>query len=174
MDLAKLLPWNWLRPAKPAPTPHREGLTVLRAPEADEGWPDPDSLECVHYELDRLFDHAFDGFGFSAPHLQAAREDAGPTGPTVPPRTREYGGPDGYTLEADLPGVREQDITLTLKGRVLTVLAPRLVGHSGDSSAGRAVFRTAFTLQPDADLGAISVSFRDSTLLIQAPMHCKD
>ncbi len=166
MKLSRLLPWNWF--AKPAPKPAAKpcGLAVQRAPEEEGDWPDPDSPDCISYELDRLFDHAFSGFGFSAPHLQAA---CGRASPTVPPRTRMSGGPEGYILEADLPGVREQDISLTLKGRELTVLAPRLADRSDGSSQGRAAYRATFRLECDTDPEVIQASFQGFLLIIQVP-----
>lgn len=166
MDLSKLLPWNWF--ARPAPKPAAKpcGLTVQRAPEEDGDWPDPDSADCVGYELERLFDHAFSGFGFSAPHLQAA---CGRTRPTVPPRTREASGPEGYILEADLPGVREEDITLTLRGRALTLTALRPAMDEDDDSPDRAAYRATFLLAPDADPDALRASFQPPLLTLLAP-----
>lgn len=164
MNLSKLLPWNWLR--RPAPSPSGTGLRVVRAPEEEGDWPDPDSPDCISYELDRLFDHAFSGFGFSAPHLQAA---CGRASPTVPPRTRRSEGPEGCILEADLPGVREQDISLTLKGRRLTVLAPRLADHPVGSAPGRAAYRATFELEYEADPDTILAEFRNFLLTLQVP-----
>lgn len=104
MDLSALLPWNWFR--RPGPAPEDKGLKVVRVPENsaqdDTCWPDPDSPDCIGYELDRLFDHAFDGFGFSVPHLQAAMQEQRPCAPP----TRSCATQDAHTF---------QDVTLTIR-----------------------------------------------------------
>lgn len=168
MDLSKLLPWNWLRKPAPQAAPKGGGLAVRREPEEDGDWPDPDSPECIGYELDRLFDHAFSGFGFNAPHLRAA---SGCARQFVPPRVRQTSGQGGYLLEADLPGVREEDISLTLKGRTLTLIALRQAwgAATANPDPGRAAYRASFRLEPDTDLDALQASYQAPLLRIAAP-----
>ena len=158
MDLSKLCPWNWL--CKPEPEP--KGLVVRRVDEDGEDWPDPDSPDCVGYELERLFDHAFSGFGFSAPHLQAALEAERAT---VPPRFRVDAAPDRTSIVVDLPGVREQDISLSLRGRTLTVLALRNADRA-EPDPERAAFKASFQLGPEADLDAITASCQGCQLVL--------
>lgn len=150
MNLSKLLPWNWFHQpaglAAPDSATAGGGLKILRAgPDGEEG-PAPGSVEAVHHELSRLFDHGFDGLGLDAPHL--AMDELGDPPAFFPPRTRSTSTEDRHIFEADLPGVREEDIALTLRGHELTVRAPRPPDHSGGSAPGRAAYRPCSSFPP--------------------------
>lgn len=170
MDLSKLLPWNWFRTSAQdsaaPPPPAGSGLNIVIAAEEDDQWPAPDSLEAVYYELTRLFDHDIGSFGLNAPHLQASTAGRHPG---IVPRTRQTCAPDCYTFEVELPGVREQDITLSLKGTTLSLRAPRLALHTGGSGVGGAAYSVAMALERDADLTAIKPSFQGWRLSISVP-----
>lgn len=163
MDLAKLCPWNWFR--KPAARP--AGLVVRRLDEPDIP---PDSPDALGYELDRLFDHAFSGFGFDAPHLQAAM-DGEAHGRHFLPRAETSEGPEAYTILVDLPGVLEPDIELTLCGRRLRVLAQRRAPLPGGQppDPDRGAFRRVFQLPPDADPAAIRAVCLGCRLVLTLP-----
>lgn len=118
MDLTNLCPWNWLRngPQRPRAIPVRR---VEEPPAID-----PDSMDGVYYEIDRLFDHAFSGFGFSAPHLRAAMDPADP-GPHIRPDAQTTETGQGWAIAVALPGVRPRDIELELCGLELILRARR-------------------------------------------------
>ncbi len=165
MDLAKLCPWNWFR--KPAARP--AGLVVRRVDEPDL---DPESMDAVGYEIDRLFDHAFSGFGFNAPHLQAAMDADNPYRHFLPKaETRQ--SDQAYTITVDLPGVLEVDIDLSLCGRSLCVLAPRRAafreGGGQDFAPDRGAFRRVFRLPPDVDADGILAACSGCQLTLTLP-----
>src|SRR3990172_6769977 len=63
-------------------------------------------------EFDRLFDEAYGRFGFAAPPQEA---------PSFSPRGDVSESDEAYTVRADLPGLEEKDIQVSLEEGVLTI-----------------------------------------------------
>ncbi len=79
---------------------------------------------------------------------------------------------DVFTIEIDLPGVKKEDIELTLDGDILTVTAERKLSHDikeddyylMESSYGK--FVRSFTLADDIDRDSINAEYKDGRLII--------
>lgn len=115
-------------------------------------------------EFNRLFEDAFKGSGM-APSLGAAEA----------PRMNLCETDTGYRLEAELPGVSEDDVEITLADDVLTIRGEKKGEHSEQrenyhvmersyGSFARSI-RLPFTVSPD-EVGA---SFRDGLLTVTLP-----
>jgi HSP20 family protein len=77
---------------------------------------------------------------------------------------------DGYTFKADLPGIKEQDLELSLSGNVLTIKGKREsekkeqhdTFHTYERSYGS--FARSFTLPPSADTDKTKAELKDGVL----------
>ncbi len=86
---------------------------------------DPNSLlRQFTNEIDRLFDQDLAGFGPSAPHV-------GEWAPAVDVREEE----DKYVIQADVPGMKPEDLEVTLDNGVLSIRGERSE-EKDDSSGG--------------------------------------
>lgn len=83
--------------------------------------------------------------------------------------------PDNYQIEADLPGMKKEDINIDLQGNVLTLSGERK--HEAESSAGDDVrverrygkFIRSFTLPQNVDPENIKASYNDGVLRLLLP-----
>ena len=79
---------------------------------------------------------------------------------------------DGYTLEAEMPGVSKDGLEITLEGNALT-----LVGHRYDSPTAKLVyresnaahFRRTFELDPAIDSAKIKAKIEQGILTLELP-----
>lgn len=84
---------------------------------------------------------------------------------------------DAYLATADLPGLRKDDIDISVEEDVLTISGERkLENTTGDEKAGfqrleraRGSFRRSFTLPQSVDLEKVQASFADGVLSVTLP-----
>lgn len=123
------------------------------------------SLFDLHRQMNRLFDDLFDqdgdsGFyaraGMSAPAMDIHRDD------------------DKIEITAELPGVKEEDIDLTVQDGVLTLRgekkSTRKDEERGYSERSYGSFERRITLPHDVDEDACSADFADGVLTITLPV----
>lgn len=104
------------------------------------------------------------------------REAEGGRRGIVPPLD-VWDGPDAYTIEADLPGLKLDDIDLTIEGRQLRLAAKRAVDTvEGDERGANLLrerrvgeFSRSLTLPTDIDADKVQAQFRDGVLTIRLP-----
>lgn len=95
-----------------------------------------------------------------------------PRGETFLPRFDVKETRDGYTIHADLPGVRENDLTVSLTGNVLTVSGTREVEKKQEEERYFAMersygeFTRSFSLPESADADTIRADLKDGVLSI--------
>jgi HSP20 family protein len=83
--------------------------------------------------------------------------------------------PDGYVFRADVPGVKESDVDVTLQGNRLTISGKREYEQKeerGDwflSERGYGSFTRAFTLPDDVSPEQIHAELKDGVLLVHVP-----
>jgi HSP20 family protein len=84
---------------------------------------------------------------------------------------------DGLVIKADLPGVKDKDVSVTLTGNRLTVSGKREVEerkeneryHAYERSYGS--FTRTFTLPDDVDADKIHADLKDGVLSLLLPRH---
>lgn len=91
---------------------------------------------------------------FAAPAAAVSR------GPRVSARTTET----GLELRVELPGVAEQDIELSVEGRVLTIAASRAEGDQRWSATRKLSIGTGY------DLDAIAAHYANGLLTVTVPV----
>lgn len=123
------------------------------------------SLFDLNRQINRMFDDLFEqdgdsGFysqtGMSAPAMEVHRDD------------------DKIEITAELPGVKEEDIDLTVQDGVLTLRgekkSTRKDEQRGYSERSYGSFERRITLPQDADADACSADFADGVLTITLPV----
>lgn len=83
--------------------------------------------------------------------------------------------PESYEIEADLPGMKKEDINIDLQGNVLTLSGERK--HESESSAGDEVrierrygrFLRSFTLPQNVDPESIKANYQNGVLKLVLP-----
>lgn len=127
-------------------------------------WEPARELGSLQTEMNRLFSTFFDGAGTPPDALRR----------WVPPMDLVEGD-DHFVLRADLPGVRQEDVSVELEGDVLTISGERRIEH--DAKEGGFVrleratggFRRMLTLPEGVDADAVTAAFSDGVLEIRIP-----
>jgi len=117
-------------------------------------------------DFDRFFDEAFRGSGFpSAP--QAAASFA--------PRVDVDESDEAYTVRADLPGLEEKDIQVSLEEGVLSIQG-KVESEKEEDRKGvryaeraRGSFRRAIRLPAEIDAAKVTASYRQGVLTVTVP-----
>jgi len=109
-------------------------------------------------EIDRLFGNLFDDMPMTPGRT-----------PAVDVRETE----EGYTLEAELPGLTEKDIDVHVEGNLLTI-SSAVREEKDEKSEGYVVherrsasFRRSFVLPKDVDATSIEANYRNGLLTLE-------
>jgi HSP20 family protein len=122
------------------------------------------SLFDLHRQMNRLFDDLFDQGGdtgsFARPAISAPAMDV-------------HQNDDRIEITAELPGVKEEDIDLTVEDGVLTLRGEKKSTQTdkerGYSERSYGTFERRLTLPSNVDEDACSADFRDGVLTITLP-----
>lgn len=132
--------------------------SVFRVPHAHPGlrafWP---------VEMDRFFDEAFAG----APAAQAAQ--------SFTPRIDVSESDEAYVVRADLPGVEEKDVQISLEEGVLTIQG-KLESEQEEERKGlryaervRGSFQRTIELPGELDETKVTASYKQGVLTVTLP-----
>lgn len=127
-------------------------------------------LATVARRLNRLFDDAFQG---SWP--QWSREDAGSVTSAWLPPVDVFEQKDAVKIVAELPGVKAEDVRISLENNVLTIRGEKK--QTAEEQTERVhryercygVFERAFTVPTTIDAEHISASHEDGVLTVSLP-----
>ncbi len=118
-----------------------------------------------------LFDRVFDNFWNDS---DLVRNDlAGRR--TWLPAVDIYENDDAFVATIDLPGLKKDDIDISIDGNVLTVSGERKFENSDDDGTFRRVersygtFRRSFTLPRGVDSAKVEAGFEDGVLTLTMP-----
>ena len=119
-------------------------------------WPD---LGDLHRRMDRLFERA------SGPALARG---------SVFPPVNLYETSDGYVLTAEVPGLRHDEIEITVEHDRLTLSGERRIEYPKDASLHRVErrggsFRRTVQLPSEVDGDKVEASYRDGVLRVRIP-----
>lgn len=132
-------------------------------PARNEGVGDP--FFQLHREMNRLFDDFFTDFG--APSLLS---DAG--GGRARPVHMEYKDTDrALEIDAELPGVEEDDIDVQLQDNLLTIKAEKRFEEEeeGRSTRSYSSFSRSVALPYDVDGDRVEATFKNGVLKLTLP-----
>lgn len=126
-------------------------------------WEPARELTSLQSEVNRLFNSFFEP--------SAAR----PSGRRWSPALDVVERDDHYVLRADVPGVREEDISVELDGNVLTISGRREAEHDEQRAGYHRVervtgeFSRALTLPEGIDADAITAAYDRGVLEVRVP-----
>ncbi len=142
MDVRHLVPWGRTKGAPAVP-----GM--------DEGGP----FLNLHREINRLFEDAFRGFDLPSRRFGW---------PTTWPRVDVADDGKEVKVIAELPGMDENDVTVTLRDGVLTLRGEKKAENEGRDYSERwyGQFQRAFTLGPDIDPDKVAATFKNGVLTV--------
>jgi HSP20 family protein len=91
----------------------------------------------------------------------------------VAPDVNIYETKDGYTLEAEMPGVNKDGLEITLEGHEITITGRRpaevVSGETLFRERHSADYRRVFELDPAIDTGRISARMNQGVLFLTLP-----
>lgn len=123
----------------------------------------------LHREMNRLFDDVFRGFGI--PMRAHSGEAASMLHPDVDVSENE----NEFKICADLPGVSEQDVDVTLNDDVLTIRAERKQEHTEDKESYHVVershgmFQRSLRLPSNIEPDQVDARFENGVLTVRIP-----
>ena len=141
--------------------------SVFRAPVAHPGLRAISGLRANWpVELDRLFDFAVGDF-CGTPAMQEA--------PSFTPRVDVSESDEAYTVRADLPGIEEKDIQISLEEGVLSIQG-KLESEQEEERKGlryveraKGAFHRAIELPAELDETKVTASYRQGVLTVTLP-----
>lgn len=144
--------------------------TRLLAPKFHEGGGAISSFDEFQHEVNSLFGRFFHRDPFRSFHLPAQMKGFDLT-PTVEVAEKD----EAYEITAELPGIAEKDVSITLDSGILSITGEKKEEKSEDkknvhlSERRYGSFRRAFSLPDDADDQKISADFSKGVLKITVP-----
>jgi HSP20 family protein len=136
---------------------------VTMSPYGGRGFYDP------HSEVNRLFDEMFSNLGSTISRQQRTQQTQWAPALDV---VREDGD---LLIRAELPGVKREDVEITLHERVLTISGERRVEEQKEGSGyyvrerRHGSFRRSLVLPHEVEEGQISARFEDGVLEVRVP-----
>jgi HSP20 family protein len=92
------------------------------------------------------------------------------------PPVNLYETEDGYVLTAEIPGVKNEDLEVSVEGERVTIGGKRAIEYPSDGSTSlhrrerqAGVFRRAFTLPEPGDPDKAEALCRHGTLMVRIP-----
>ena len=82
---------------------------------------------------------------------------------------------DAYVIKADLPGVKEDEMDLSLNGNLLTISGKREPDHQDEGDAyyamerSHGIFARSFTLPDGVDGDGVTADLKDGVLTLRIP-----
>lgn len=139
-------------------------LPERRSVGALERWEPLDEFEHVTERMRRLLDQTFGGFGFQTAF--------GETGAWSPPVDLEETD-DAYVLEAELPGVKRENVNIELSGNELTI-SGEITERERKGTVRRRVRRSGrfeyrVTLPDRVDAEQIEANLDEGVLTVRLP-----
>lgn len=136
-------------------------MSLIRYSPRFTAWNSPRRAASLAEDFDRLFDFAFPG---------TALRSQGWT-----PALDLYENADGFTVTVELPGLKKEDVNLSVHENVLTVAGERkhqFEGKEGQtfrSERAYGAFQRSVTLPAQVDATKVAASYKDGVLTVTLP-----
>ncbi len=119
-------------------------------------------------EMQRMIDRLFDEFPYEWPTLSKRFDEV------IAPMDI-FETDKGYEIEAEIPGMKKEDIEVNIADRVLTIKGEKVDERKEDKKGARilersyGVFERSFTLPEDADADKIEAKYDNGVLKLFIP-----
>ena len=168
MITTKLNPWNWLK------KDHEQdkSLPIRRQERGPASSADP--LGRFRVRFNRMADALFADFGLSSGGLLPV-SDARFEAVSIKPKVDVCGTDKEYVIEAELPGVVENDLSVELDGDVLVLSAEKRYGKKSEEKGyyrmerSCGTFRRVLNIPEDTDRDHISAKLTKGVLCVTMP-----
>lgn len=168
MKFDKLVPWNWFKKEE-----EREQSFLPTRRDFGLAWPEP--IANIHREIDRLFEEFSRSFGLPVAQwdrlFAPVREAAEWFKPSVEIKATDK----EYTVNVELPGVSEKDVTVEVAGDTLRIAGEKKQEKEEKtksyyrSERAYGSFERLLTLPEDAETDGINATFKNGVLTITIP-----
>jgi HSP20 family protein len=143
-----------------------------------QGWSGWNPFDTLQREIDRIFDDFGRSWGMPAPRRRfQGRGSRGGSDQWMMPAV-DVAEQDGtYEITAELPGLNENDIELSIANGVLTIRGEKSEQTEDERKDYRlserryGSFQRTFTLPNDADPDKITATFKNGLLTVMLPKH---
>lgn len=171
MSLKKWIPWNWFKKEEES---NHQTIPIRREMGHDRSVAVTRPIEQLHHEIDRLFERAFQGFGWG--HSGFDRLPfAHMTDHMIKP-TLDLGATDkAYTITVEIPGVNENDVKLEITNDTLTISGEKeQASEEKEKNYYRlersyGTFQRVLSLPEDIDQDNVKASFKKGVLTVTMP-----
>lgn len=163
LSVSNLAPWNWFK--------HEDNQEL----EVQQNEVSNDPLLRMHQEMDRLFDQTLRASGF--PSIFGGRANVpAAEGALLRPSVDITERNNGYVITVEVPGIKEDDVKLTLEGQTLMISGEKRSEHESreegrvhriERSYGE--FQRILSLPDDARAEDAKAKFRNGVLKISIP-----
>lgn len=177
MNVEKLNPWNWFKHEQGSDSiEHQVPVKRNDFLPLTSGSPF-ESFSQLQREMDRLFDETFRTLGmpyrlFRTDDTRGSIDDLGEG---FRPSTDVSGSENQYNITLDIPGLTEDDITIELKNRILTIKGEKETKSESDDKKFYRVersfgsFQRTLALPDDASGDDIIASMKNGVLKLTVP-----
>ena len=184
MDLQKLNPWNWFKHEDSAAN---QGAQIpVRRTDASRSVPSTTTPDWqrnqhpvlqLHQQIDRLFEDVFSAFGMPSLNSSLPQQAGSAMTPSgiYRPQVDVSGDETQYEINLDVPGLSEDDLSIEVKGDVLTIRGAKEEKHEQkdkqfyrmERSYGS--FQRTLSLPGDANADDIQAKLKDGVLTLTLP-----
>lgn len=173
MDIKKLVPWNWFKKEE-----EEGGVTVPVQWKSEARIPYPKGsvmgqIAQMHREMDRLFENAFRGAGFSP---FTSDFHAPVVGSALFKPQMDIGATDKeYSITVEVPGVEEKDVNVEVANNTLIIRGEKKQDTEEKEKDFYKIerfygsFQRVLSLPEDAVQEEIKASFKKGILAIKIP-----
>ncbi len=168
MKLDKLVPWNWFKREEER---ERGWLPARRSWQSE--WPEP--LANLHREIERLFDEVARNLGVPVARWDRLFAPVSAAEDWFKPSLDIAASDTEYTVNVELPGVEEKDVTVEVAGDTLRISGEKRIEKEEKSKnyyrSERAYgnFERLLALPEDADVDGIKARFKNGVLTVTIP-----
>lgn len=170
VDIKKINPWNWFKHEEEAGTSGQVSVQKNNGYTPAVGGTYSPLLD-FHREVDRLFDNAFRSFGF--PSLFSGSPLVNES--FFRPRVDIAGNEKNYEITLDVPGMKQEELTIEVQGDSLIVRGEKQESkESKDKQFYRVersygTFQRTLALPNDANADEINANLKDGVLTLTIP-----
>ncbi len=121
-------------------------------------------------EMRRMIDRIFDEFPYEESFFSGRAKE-------LVPAMDIFETDKGYEIEAEVPGIKREDIEVNIDRGILTIKGEKKDEHSEEKKGSKILERTygtferSFTLPEDADANNVSATYDNGTLKLTIPKH---
>ncbi|MFA7555036.1 MAG: Hsp20/alpha crystallin family protein [Spongiibacteraceae bacterium] len=184
MNFQKLNPWNWFKhedngvdQGSQIPVRRGEASRIVPSPTNTDWQREQHPVQQLHQQIDRLFDNVFSNFGLPSLNSPFQRQLGSNIRPTefYRPQVDVSGDDNQYEIALDVPGLSEGDLSIEVKGDVLTIRGEKEEKHEHKDKQFYRVersygsFQRTLSLPVDANADDIQANLKAGVLTLTIP-----